>query len=377
MPLIGRNTVFASILVLALLLCATPFRAADTLPAQLTDEEFWNLVSNLSEPGGDFGSDNFVSNERSFQHVLADLAEVRQPASAYIGVGPEQNFTYIQALKPRIAFIVDIRRQNMIEHLMYKALFELSADRSAFLSNLFSRARPDNAGSNSTIEALIDAFGRTPADPQLLQDNIRTVKNRLIRVHGFKLNTEDEAALDKLLQAFSVGGPNLTYNGPVVRPGGVMPTFGEIMTETDEKGIHRSFLATEENFLAVQELEKKNLLIPVVGDFAGPHALRSVGEYLKNHNATVTSFYTSNVEQYLFMYGVWEGFYANVATLPVNAKSVFIRGLIRSANGDYSPSPALPASSHYETAVFPIVDLVTAYNNGTVQRYNDILRTAR
>jgi hypothetical protein len=42
-------------------------------------------------------------------------------------------------VKPKIAFIVDIRRQNLIEHLMYKALFELSADRAEFISRLLSR----------------------------------------------------------------------------------------------------------------------------------------------------------------------------------------------------------------------------------------------
>ena len=60
----------------------------------------------------------------------------------YLGVGPEQNFTYIVALRPKLAFIVDIRRGNMNEHLLYKAFIELSADRADFLSRLFARPRP-------------------------------------------------------------------------------------------------------------------------------------------------------------------------------------------------------------------------------------------
>src|SRR6476659_7628937 len=112
------------------------------LPAQIDDQTFWQLVSDLSEPGGSFRSDNFVSNERQFQWVLSELEKGRSPGGVYLGVGPDQNFTYLVALKPKIAFIIDIRRQNMLEHLMYKALIEMSPTRDEFLSRLFSREPP-------------------------------------------------------------------------------------------------------------------------------------------------------------------------------------------------------------------------------------------
>src|SRR2546423_5581353 len=112
------------------------------LPARVSDEEFWRMVSEFSEPGGFFRSDNFVSNETTFQYVIPDLMKGRAPGGVYVGVGPDQNFSYIVALRPRIAFVVDIRRQNMLEHLMYKAALELSRDRADFLSRLFSRPRP-------------------------------------------------------------------------------------------------------------------------------------------------------------------------------------------------------------------------------------------
>src|SRR5215510_8794646 len=153
-----RRIVPAAFALFALILCLAPVRAADTLPAQLSDDEFWKLTSRMSEPDGSFLSDNYVSNERSYQDVFEDLAKGHQPASAYIGVGPEQNFTYILALKPRIAFIVDIRRQNLIEHLMYKALFELSKDRAEFLSRLFSRPVPADLDHSLSIGSLLDAF---------------------------------------------------------------------------------------------------------------------------------------------------------------------------------------------------------------------------
>src|SRR2546421_13122442 len=99
------------------------------------------------------------------------LLKTLDPGGVYIGVGPEQNFTYIVALKPKIAFILDIRRQNMIEHLMYKALFELSFDRSEFLARLFSRPRPADLPKDPDIAVLFNAFRAVDADPKFYDDN--------------------------------------------------------------------------------------------------------------------------------------------------------------------------------------------------------------
>src|SRR5215471_11667363 len=119
----------AAALVLASLLFYSsrrPLPTVDTLPARLADEEFWNIVSDFSEPGGYFRSDNFLSNETGYQNVIPGLLKSLAPGGVYMGVGPEQNFTYIAALEPKIAFIIDIRRQNMLELMMYRAFFELS-----------------------------------------------------------------------------------------------------------------------------------------------------------------------------------------------------------------------------------------------------------
>src|SRR2546427_4386849 len=318
---------FAVVLALCLLLGIA--WSAQELPARLSDEAFWRVVTDFSEPGGRFVSDNFVSNELATQYVLSDLTQDRKASGAYLGVGPEQNFTYIVALKPKIAFIIDIRRQNMIEHLMYKALIELSANRAEFLSRLFSRARPAELNQDSSVAALFDAFRDAEPDPQMFQENLAAIKERLGTGHGFKLTMEDEGSLEYVFRAFYVGGTNLGYPGPnqAIRRAAVriLPTYEELMLDTDEQDQLRSYLATEENFLTLQQLEKNNLIVPLVGDFAGPSAIRSVGAYLKEHNATVSAFYTSNVEQYLFMSAEdWKNFYRNVSTLPLDSRSVFI-----------------------------------------------------
>src|SRR6187401_1266025 len=143
----GRRIVVALLAVAALLamLRLRPVSVpvtAETLPSRLTDEAFWHLVTDFSEPNGFFRSDNFLSNEREYQWVLADLTSTAGTGGVYLGVGPEQNFTYIVALRPKLAFIVDIRRGNLDEHLLYKAFIEMSANRMEFLSRLFARQQP-------------------------------------------------------------------------------------------------------------------------------------------------------------------------------------------------------------------------------------------
>ena len=348
--------------------------SAEQLPARITDEEFWKLIIDSSEPGGSFVSDNFVSNELALQEVLTSLTDGRKPGGVYLGVGPEQNFTYIAALKPKMAFVFDIRRQNMLEHLTYKALFEMSSDRADFLSRLFSRPRPPDVDKDSSPVVLFDAFDNVPADPDLFQESLKAIKQRLSEEHGFSLTAEDESSIANIFRAFYVGGPNLTYSGPRPPVRTILPTYEELMTDSDSSGKPRSFLATEENFQVIQQLEKDNLVIPIVADFAGSTGIRSVGKYLREHNATVTAFYVSNVEQYLFMNEGWKNFYANVATLPLDSKSVFIRPLINTGTGTYTASPLFRTGFHWDTLLFPIEDLIAAFNADMIHGYYDIIQ---
>src|SRR5437867_5764267 len=193
------------LIVLALCFSLTRVWSAAELPAQLTDEVFWQLVTEFSEPSGRFPSDNFVSNELATQRVLSELTKARKAGGAYVGVGPEQNFTYIVALEPKIAFIIDIRRQNMIEHLMYKALIELSADRAEFLSRLFSRPRQADLDKDSSVGALFDAFQEIEADPEIFENNLAAIKDRLINGHRFRLTPEDVSNLEYVFRAFYIG----------------------------------------------------------------------------------------------------------------------------------------------------------------------------
>jgi hypothetical protein len=323
---------------------AAPARrtTAVDLPVRLTDQEFWRLTETMSEVGGTFHSDNFVSNEGFFQAVIPDLLSRAKQAGVYLGVGPEQNFTYIAAVRPRMAFIIDIRRGNLQEHLLYKALLEMSADRADFLARLFSRSRPPGLGSGSTAQQLFAAYDAlTPAEPRY-RENLRTVVDWLAKKHGFALHPEDVEGIGYIYRsAFFAEGPSLGYTltgQPRAQFANGVPTYAQLMTMEDGSGHQRSYLASEQNFAYVKDLETRNLVVPVVGDFGGPRTLRAVGKYVRDHGAIVSVFYLSNVEQYLRQDSKWEAFCANVASMPLDGSSTFIRS-IRGGFGRWSASP--------------------------------------
>jgi hypothetical protein len=292
---------------------------AQDLPARLTDRDFWRLSTEWSEPNGYFRSDNLTSNELRFQHVLTDLVRRARPGDVYLGVGPEQNYTYIAAVKPSMAVIFDIRRGNLQLQLMYKALFELAADRVEFVSLLFARPRPPGLGPKSTVTDIFSAYARSPRSEALYTQTLEAITTNLTKTHRLPLPAADLDGIEDIYHAFY-------WNGFAVR---ASPTYADLMTATDEAGAFKSYLASEQRFAVMKSLESKNLVIPVVGDFAGPKAIRAVGAYLKARGATVSAFYLSNVEQYLEEDSKWNRFCGNVAALPLDASSTFIRSTNR------------------------------------------------
>ena len=142
------------LLVVGLFVQAAPAQQS-SLPERLSDADFWNLASSLSEPGGYFRIvDNFTSNENEIGRLFPRVAALEGSGGVYIGVGPEQNLTYIAALRPAMAFVVDIRRQAAIQHLMFKAVFELSKDRADFISMLFAKPKPANIEAKAPIQEI-------------------------------------------------------------------------------------------------------------------------------------------------------------------------------------------------------------------------------
>ena len=356
------------ILFCIVLVAAPLLRSADTSPREFDNGGFVRMVKELSEEAGSFRF-QFMSNEREFPAVIPELKKAIKPGGVYLGVGPEQNFTYIAATHPKIAFIFDIRRENAIEHLLYKALFEMSANRAEFVSRLFSRRPTGELNRSSTVRALFQAFNNSRPDRQLFNQNRDAVKKTLAR---FDLNDFGLAEVDSIYETIFDAGPGIDYSGPFGMFRG--QSYAAIQTATDDHGQAWSYLASEENYQYVRDMELHNMIIPLVGNFAGPKAVRAVGKYLKEHAAVVSVFYTSNVEQYLFQQADdWRKYYANVATLPLDAASTFIRSS-HFAFGTAGQRRQQFGGTNYVMLLCSMSELTKAFTAGRIQSYEDVIR---
>ena len=313
-----RRSLIAAAAVLLFATCAR----RSTLPRSLADGDFRGLMESLSEPAGRFDvSDNLVSNE---PRVAENARWITSSGGAYIGVGPEQNFTYIAQSRPDIAFVIDIRRENRNLHLLYKALFELSRDRADFLSMLFSRLRPADVSSRAGADALFDAFDRVAPSSALLTQTGSLVRAKLVDGHGLPLTPGDLDDMQRALKAFHDAGPAIDFWGTrKADPRSLRPSYRKLMTMVDNTGQPRSFLSNEGVFGVVKDLHKRNLIVPVVGDFGGVGVIRRVGTYLEEHGADVRTFYGSNVPVYLTIQQN-RAYCGYLAALPASRRTLYI-----------------------------------------------------
>ncbi len=294
--------------------------------------EFSRLVRLFSEEEGNFPSDNYISNETAYLYVVDKLKELGVTGGAYIGVGPEQNFTYISKIHPEIAFIVDIRREAIIQHLMYKAIFQMAPDPAHFLSLLFSKPLEAKEAQrrDAPIEEVLEYFTDRASPISVFAENLSAIRKMIETDFEFPLSQHDVQLLEHVYTAFRQANLRIAtrwagggYGGGYY---GGFPTLKDLILTTDLHGKLGNFLATKEDYDFVRNLHRKNRIIPVVGDFAGDKALAAVADYLKENSYTVSAYYTSNVEQYLFGDSVFPSFAENIKKLPINDQSVFIRG---------------------------------------------------
>lgn len=335
--------------------------------------EFARIIKDFSEEGGYFRSDNFVSNETSYLHIVDRLKELGGSGGAYIGVGPEQNFTYIAKVRPQIAFIVDIRRQAMLQHLMFKAIFHLAETRAQYLSLLFSKPIVDSGpGPVASVEDLVRYFSKAAADGTAFKRNLALIENMIAHNFQVPMGENDRAMLEYVYSAFRDENLNLQYrSGGFGRygfgwrgPWGYFPTLSDLILSTDLHGKLGNFLASRNDYEFVRSLQESNRVIPIVGDFGGSRALASVASYLKKNGYTVTVFYTSNVEQYLFSGGEFDSFAKNVALMPITKKSLFIRAYPNMR----APHPAQIGNHRITTLLQKITVFLDDYRHG---RYTD------
>jgi hypothetical protein len=349
---------------------AAPVSATDEAGTSISLKELNRLIGDLSGPEGYFDSDNFISNEAGYLKVLPLLREQGVRGGVYIGVGPDQNYSYIAEIRPRLAIIIDIRRQNLLQHLYFKALFQLSPNRARFLERLFGRRIPGVFADEgqASISQLLNQIDAAPRDSRF---GDRSIEEAVDAVHAWNLSltAEDLKSIRYVARTFIEAGPDLRFSSYYRQPRQHYPDYRTLLLETDSTGKQSSYLASEERFRRVKLLHQENRIIPIVGDLAGETALRRVAQILKERDFEVSCFYLSNVEFYLFGEGRWQSYVQNMQQLPWSGNAV----LIRTCANNWRSHPARIPGYYMTTLLQRVRDFFENENAGRNQTYWDLV----
>jgi len=369
-----RRVVYgASLLILLFSAVLVEYRidapVAAAADVQISSSQFAQYIDELSEPEGYFDTDNFISNETSYLHVIPELRRQVRPGFVYLGVGPDQNFSYIVHTKPALAIITDIRRQNMLEHLLYKVIFELSSTRAEYLALLFSRETP-RVDSRAPLPDVLRAVRNSRTSDSLYRTNLKTIRDRLTKTYGLRLSDDDLGKIEYVYGTLHKQGLDLRFSSIGRNNASNYPTFESILLQTDRAGQLQGYLSTEDLFQWMRRFESENRLIPIVGDFAGPKAFKAVGSLLKKNGLMVSTFYTSNVEYYLFENSQWNPYVENVRSLPLTDDAVFIRAYFSNAAGAH---PQNVPGHRSTTVVQSMRDFLRDSASGRIRSYADVV----
>ena len=349
---------------------ATAAPAFEIVEDAAGDSAFARLIERLSEPGGFFDTDNLISNETSYLHVLGKLEQMNVSGGAYIGVGPDQNFSYIAQIRPSVALIIDIRRDNLLQHLMFKALFTLAETRAEYLGMLIGRQPPENlTGDEVDVDPLIEHFDATGVDPEWAAA-ARSAVQRQAAAFGVSLSSEDLETIGRFHDSFVEQGLGLRFQSFGRPPQPYYPTFRQLILAEDLDGRRGSYLATADAYRAVRQLQLDDRIVPVVGDLAGDHALPAIAALLRERGETVSAFYTSNVEFYLMRGGSFPQYAETVASLPIDERSVIIRSYFGRTGGPHPQSVPGFASTQL---LQPIASFAEVQRNGGFRSYRELV----
>ena len=346
----------------ALFLLAPPRFATAQAPST-----FAARVAALSEPGGYFDTDNLISNERSYLQVIPQLRRGGVRGGAYLGVGPDTNFSYIAEVRPAIAFIIDVRRDNLLLHLLFKALFELSRTRVEYLALLLGRNVPPDLDRwrSAPIDRIVGYFDEAPR----IQDAaaLRRRVDAAIRRTRVPLSAEDFATLDRFHRRFMDAGLDLRFNTIGRPPQGYYPMYRDLLIQTDSAGQQTNYLASEKAFEFLKSLQARDLIIPVTGDLSGPTAMAAIARLLAARRQHLSAFYTSNVEYYLYRDAAYPRFIANLRQIPRAEHSVIIRAVFDRFN------PAIRTGDASSSRLQAVKDLLSGFADGRFRSYGQLV----
>jgi hypothetical protein len=355
---LGRRRARATALVLVAISTLGVTRGFATRAAQAArvaaDTSFAGAVARLSEAPGYFDSDNLISNETSYLHAVSKLREAGVSGGAYVGVGPDQSFSYIAAIRPTVAYMIDIRRDNMLMHLLFKALFERSRNRLEYLCRWTGRAVPADvaAWDDRPIEAIIARVDSTEPNERQAHAETEALLATIAR-YGVPLTDVDSATIRRFHGEFVREGLEIRFSSANRAPRYYYPTLRQLILERDLEGGQASYLAARDRWDFIKGLEARDRIIPVVGNLAGSKALPAIAKDLVAHGERLSALYVSNVEMYLWRDGGFDTFAATAASFPHDKRSVIIRSVFAFAAGQRHPLNQPP---HMSTQLLQSLD---------------------
>ena len=209
-------------------------------------------------------------------------------------------------------------------------------------------------------------------DPDLEAEVLSAVASTMTRF-GVPLSEDDLATIQRFHTTFIAEGPSLRFSSHGRLPRPYYPTYRQLLLETDLNGRQANYLAREVDYQFLRSLQRRDLLIPVVGDLAGDHALRAISAYVVERGEAVSAFYTSNVEFYLMRNGSFPLYVRNVRSLPRDANSVIIRSYFGRAFGLRHPQSV---RGYYSAQLLQSIEtLVDEYSGGGIRSYVDLVTT--
>jgi hypothetical protein len=366
----------ARVIFAALCGLAANWLAAAEMPPALSNAAFAALVEKLSEPGGEFGADNLISNEQSYLHVLPALARAGVSGGAYVGVAPDQNFSYIAQIKPEIAYLIDLRRDNLLLLLLFKAMFAEAPTRVGYLCLLTGRPPPEQPErwANKSIEAIVAWVDGARPLPEGEQQKIQARLDAVVQGFGVPLSAGDLATMAKSRREFVAGGLALRFQVRGKSERTYYPTLRTLLAEHDGAGHQLGFLASEAAFQFVRALQARNLIVPVVGDVSGARAMRGIAADVKTRGLRLSGFYISNVEYYLFPGRTFHAYVENLRQFPRDERSMVIRSVFPSG-GNRALAPPVPG--YYSTSLVQLLDAMLAdHAAGKYRGYADLVRAS-
>jgi hypothetical protein len=215
----------------------------------------------------------------------------------------------------------------MLQHLLFSALFAQADDPYQYLCRLFSRPCPrvTPEGALPGVERTLQALEAHKPSEAAFTENLEAVYRHIRGSLRYSLATQDRIDIRNIYRGFFDEQAEIRFRTFGRTSGTYHPTYRTLLQARSPSGRFGSFLDSPEDYRFVRDLSRAQRIVPVVGDFAGPQALRAIGGWVRAHGLTVSAFYTSNVEFYLMRDHAFARFVANVRELPTRPESVMIR----------------------------------------------------